>query len=61
MHMYELTERMEEVELYGPPTKIDREFLQVLIDNPAILPFVAEELRQMVVAALASGECRTNA
>jgi hypothetical protein len=59
--MYELTERFEQLASCGLPPRIEREFLQMLVDNPAILWAIPRELQQMVVDALKSGECRTNA
>ncbi len=61
MYMYEVTERLEEWASYELPPKAQTEFLQILIDNPAILPMIPAELQVMVVAALNSGECRANA
>jgi hypothetical protein len=60
MHMYELTERAEELALYGLPPKIEREFLQMLVDNPGLLAVIPKDLQLMVVDALERGECRPN-
>ena len=60
MHMYELTERLEQLASCELPPKIEREFLQMLADNPAILWALPRELQQMLVEALKNGQCRTN-
>ncbi len=60
MHMYELTERAENLALYGLPPKIEREFLQMLVDNPGLLAVIPQDLQLMVMNALERGECRPN-
>ena len=61
MHMYEVTERLEQLAACGLPLKVETEFLQMLVDNPAMLSVMPRELQEMVMDALKSGECRTNA
>jgi hypothetical protein len=61
MYLYELTERVEQLASAGLPPRVEKEFLQILIDNPGTLSAMPTELQQMVVDALISGECRANA